>query len=128
MAQQFQPLGRFEQLTDWRRWPGLESYSGTVRYRAVLPLSARQTSSVGLDAGRVEETADLRVNGQALGSKISPPYTWDISRAVKAGENVIEIDVTNTAMARWRDSFSHGDAVSGLLGPVRIIYGAGIRP
>ena len=128
MAQQFQPLGRFEQLADWRRWPGLKSYSGTVRYRAVLPVSAGQTGSVGLDAGRVEETADLRVNGQALGSKISPPYTWDISRAVKAGENVIEIDVTNTALARWPDGFSHGDAVSGLLGPVRIMYGAGIRP
>jgi hypothetical protein len=61
------------------------------------------------------------VNGQRIGTRINPPYLWDITFAAKAGKNDIWIDVTNTAYARRPDSFSHGDAVSGLFGPVRIV-------
>jgi hypothetical protein len=53
--------------------------------------------------------------------RIAPPYLWNISDFVKAGRNVIEADVTNTARARWTDPFSHGDAASGLFGPVTLL-------
>ena len=122
-ASQFEAVGQKSELDDWRRWPKMESYAGTVRYRTTLKLSAASGSAIALDAGRVEEIAELSVNGKRLGARIYPPYQWDITRAVRAGENEITLDVTNTAFARWKDSFSHGDAVSGLLGPVRILHG-----
>ena len=122
-ASQFEAVGQKSELDDWRRWPKMESYAGTVRYRTTLKLSAASGSAIALDAGRVEEIAELSVNGKRLGARIYPPYQWDITRAVRAGENEITLDVTNTAFARWKDSFSHGDAVSGLMGPVRILHG-----
>jgi len=45
----------------------------------------------------------------------------DITPAAKAGDNEIVLDVTNTAQARWQKSSSHGDALSGLFGPVRAL-------
>ena len=122
-ASQFEAVGQKSELNDWRRWPKMESYAGTVRYRTTLKLSAASGSAIALDAGRVEEIAELTVNGKRLGARIYPPYRWDITAAVRKGENEITLDVTNTAFARWKDSFSHGDAVSGLLGPVRILRG-----
>jgi hypothetical protein len=35
--------------------------------------------------------------------------------------NVIEVDMTNTAQAKWADGVSRGDGMSGLLGPVRVL-------
>jgi hypothetical protein len=122
-ASQFESLGPKTELNDWRGWPKMESFAGTVRYRTTLKLSAASGSAIALDAGRVEEIAELSVNGKRLGARIYPPYQWDITQAVHAGENEITLDVTNTAFARWKDSFSHGDAVSGLLGPVRVLHG-----
>jgi hypothetical protein len=115
------------ELGDWRRWPGMESYAGTVRYRTTIKLAVAGGSAIGLDAGRVEEIAELTVNGKPLGARIHPPYLWDISAAARPGDNQIVVDVTNSASARWRDSFSHGDAVSGLLGPVTIVKSAPAR-
>ncbi|HYW48004.1 MAG TPA: hypothetical protein VE959_34390 [Bryobacteraceae bacterium] len=120
-ASRFESIGRKTELEDWRRWPEMESYAGTVRYRTTLELAAAPGDAIALDAGRVEEIAELTVNGKQLGARIYPPYRWDISGVVRNGENEIVLDVTNTAFARWKDSFSHGDAVSGLLGPVHLL-------
>ncbi len=61
--------------------------------------------TIGLDAGRVEEVAEVTVNGKHMGAKIHPPYVWDISSAVHTGSNEIIIDVTNPALARWKMDF-----------------------
>ncbi len=119
----FEQLGVRAKLEDWRRWSNMDSYAGTVRYRTTIDLKDIR-GTIGLDAGRVEEVAELTVNGKHMGAKIHPPYVWDISSAVHTGSNEIIIDVTNTALARWRDGFSHGDAASGLMGPIRIVQSA----
>lgn len=116
----FERLAARTSLEDWRTWPGLATYAGTLRYRATFELKAIH-GAIGLDAGQVEEVADLFVNGQRLGPRLHPPYTWDITAAVKPGRNEFWLDVTNTAFARWPEGFSHGDATSGLLGPVKIL-------
>ncbi len=108
------------QLQDWRVWPQMENYAGTVRYRTTLRVEG--TGAVALDFGAVEETGELFVNGKSLGVKLTGPYRWDITKAAHAGENVIELEVTNTTYARWKDVMSHGDAVSGLLGPVNVLH------
>jgi hypothetical protein len=104
---------------DWRRWPKFAEFSGTVRYSRTITLT--DPRGVALDLGEVAEIADLHVNGKPIGVRIAPPYRWDLSEAAHTGDNTIEIDITNTAQARWKDQFSHGDAVSGLLGPVWLL-------
>jgi len=115
----FETLDPRKMLEDWRRWAGLDHYSGTLRYYNKITVA--DPRGLGLDAGEVREIVELFVNGRPAGVRIAPPYVWDISALAQAGENAIELDVTNTAQARWADEFSHGDAVSGLLGPVRLV-------
>jgi hypothetical protein len=114
---------RASKLGDWRRWPNWSRFAGTLRYRASLEWDAT-AGPVELDAGDVRELAELRVNGRTAGVRLAPPYVWDVTSLVRPGRNTIELDVTNTAQARWSDPFSRGDAVSGLLGPVRILTGS----
>jgi hypothetical protein len=47
-----------------------------------------------LDLGRVEVIADIRVNGLNAGRTWMPPHRVDISGALRAGTNDIEVDVT----------------------------------
>lgn len=111
-----------KELADWRRWPGWERFAGTMRYRAALRIeSAQAGAGFAVDAGVVGEIAELKINGKSAGVRIAPPYLWEISGLVQAGNNVLEIEVTNTAQVRWADAFSRGEPVSGLLGPVRIL-------
>ncbi len=118
----FEPLGTKDKLTDWRRWEGLREYAGTLRYRCSFFLPKQHSNQkIGLSAGRVEEIAEVTINEKSAGVRICPPYEWDISSLVNTGENVLEIDVTNTAQAKWKDDFSRGEPVSGLLGPVMIL-------
>jgi len=90
-----------------------------VRYSRTISL--KHPRGLALDLGEVAEIAELLVNGTPAGVRIAPPYRWDLSGLARGGDNLIEIDVTNTAQARWKDPFSHGDAVSGLLGPVWLL-------
>jgi hypothetical protein len=111
-------------LEDWRGWEGFDHYAGTIRYKASFPLDSNSYGrAVGIDTGRVEEIAELKINGQSAGIRLCPPYIWDIKDLVIPGENIIEIDITNTAAVRWPDSFSRGDAAGGLFGPVFILKG-----
>jgi hypothetical protein len=98
----------------------MAAYAGTVRYRAVFEI-AKAAPFLALDLGRVEEIAEASLNGRALGVRICPPYVFDITAAARPGANELIVDVTNTAYARWKDNFSHGDAASGLFGPVRLL-------
>lgn len=99
-------------------WP---RFSGRMRYRTKLCLTGGKKA--GLDLGRVGGTAKLTVNGRNLGMRICAPYRWDISEAVREGENLIEVEVANTLVHRIREHFSEymQIAPSGLLGPVRLL-------
>jgi hypothetical protein len=113
-----------------------KAFSGTATYSTTFTLDAVGTNaSVALDLGRVEEIAAVRVNGQSVGTVWAPPYRVDISRAVKPGENRVEVEATSTWFNRlvydagrpeaerktWTISGPSKDAAlrsSGLLGPV----------
>jgi hypothetical protein len=129
-------------------WPDLDltpeakAFSGTATYRTEFespPLA--KDARVMLDLGRVEVSATVRVNGQSIGCRWSPPYRIDITRAVKPGTNHLEVDVTNTWFNRL--SYDAGQpeeqrktwtisgpakggtpAPSGLLGPVTLRIGS----
>ncbi|MGO4592695.1 glycosylhydrolase-like jelly roll fold domain-containing protein [Leifsonia sp. 2TAF2] len=99
----------------------LPRFSGTARYTASFD-SAGDAAEHILDLGEVFELATVRLNGVDLGSRIAPPYVFDVPAGVLAGRNTLEIEVTNTLAKAQPDFFSAfaQQDPSGLLGPVTI--------
>jgi len=92
------------------------SYSGTAVFTKTVDLTTEQTSAGWtLDLGRVGNAAQVKVNGQDVGTRVAAPYTLDVDSALVVGSNTIEVTVTNT------DGNSKGmNLESGLLGPVAL--------
>lgn len=90
-----------EELVSWpdSSEPGVKYFSGTATYRRTFDVgswySDVSTRHLLLDLGRVEVIAEVRVNGEDLGVLWKEPYRLDITRALKPGENELEILVTN---------------------------------
>jgi hypothetical protein len=72
-------------------------FSGTATYRKTFAASAasRQGRRTVLDLGVMNDIAQVRVNGKDAGVLWYPPYTADITELLKAGENDLEIAVTD---------------------------------
>jgi hypothetical protein len=93
---------RFDELISWTRRAeeGIRFYSGTATYRKTFDLPAvRSATALGrlfLDLGDLRNLAQVRLNGRDLGVVWTPPFRVEISGAVKAAGNVLEIDVVNT--------------------------------
>ena len=86
----------FDKLEDWTQRPedGIRYYSGTAAYRKVF--SMRQPGrDLFLDLGRVKELARVKLNGRDLGVVWCHPWRVDVSGAIQAGENHLEIEVVN---------------------------------
>ncbi len=86
----------FDTLTDWTKRPehGIRYYSGTAVYRKKITLTS-SPRKLWLDLGEVREIATVKLNGIDLGVVWTKPARVDISRAVRAGENDLEITVVN---------------------------------
>ena len=63
-----------------------------------LPPPERPFGTVALLDGPVREASEIYVNGRRAGSVWAPPYMLDIAKFLHAGENMLEVRVTNTAM------------------------------
>ena len=91
----------FTKLEDWSKRPeeGIKYYSGTARYRTTftLPADALQQPPTcwNLDLGKVAVMAEVKLNGKDLGILWKAPYRVDVSKALKPGENVLELKVVN---------------------------------
>ena len=48
-----------------------------------------------VDLGRVEVIAEVRLNGKDLGVLWEPPLRVEVTRALKPGENTLEVKVVN---------------------------------
>jgi hypothetical protein len=88
----------FETLGDWtkRPEPGIQYYSGTAVYKKIIQLPAMKSGKkVYLDLGKVDHLASVSVNGKKLGVLWTKPWRIEITSAIKAGANMIEVAVTN---------------------------------
>jgi hypothetical protein len=89
---------QFATLDDWtkRAETGIKYYSGTAIYTKSITLPAlKPGKKVYLDLGKVNHLAAVSVNGKRLGVLWTTPWRIDISAAVRAGENRLEVSVTN---------------------------------
>jgi hypothetical protein len=90
-----------DDLKDWRQHPdsGIRYYSGTAVYRTSFQAETYRLPT-HLDLGEVEVVARVRLNGEDCGIAWKPPYKVDISKAVRAGNNELEVDIANTWVNR----------------------------
>ena len=89
---------QFPELISWSDSPdeGIKYYSGTATYAKTFTFDKPAEGSIFLDLGRVEEVADVWMNGQPLGIVWTPPYRFDVTDVLKQGENMLRIEVINT--------------------------------
>ncbi len=93
----------FEKLVDWTNRPegGIRYYSGIASYTNSFELENRpdpeKQTRIYLDLGKVMDLAGVVLNGKDLGVVWTAPWQLDITDALQAGENQLEIRVAN----RW---------------------------
>lgn len=107
------------ELTVWdtaHRWAGAEewtvgqpadlpAFSGVIRYTAAFRLPGRVDRAV-LRVEDAGETVTGELNGCPLPMRLSWPYAWDISAAVRSGDNTLTLEVATTLAGQRRDVFS----------------------
>ncbi len=86
-------------LQDWmtRPEPGIKYYSGIATYRKTFNLAQVPGGNTYLDLGVVHDMARVRLNGKDLGVVWCAPWRVEVTGAIKAGDNQLEIEVVN----RW---------------------------
>jgi hypothetical protein len=91
---------QLDKLNSWTMSsdPGVKYFSGTATYSKTLQVPAswlRGGQRIWVDLGKVGDLAEVKVNGKDEGITWAPPYRVDITDALKAGANKLEIAVTN---------------------------------
>jgi len=86
----------FAALTDWTQNENydIQHFSGTATYVKDFEYSAAGRQ-VFLDLGTVNVIAEVTLNGKNLGILWKPPFKVEITDAIKAGSNHLEIEITN---------------------------------
>jgi len=103
----------------------LKTYSGGMWYRKTISLTPDQSGArkVTLDLGDLVSSAEVIINGQSIGRRLTPPWRFDVTDAVRPGENRIEVLIYNTLGNYYLTnptSFA-GNTRSGLIGPVKLV-------
>ncbi|MGC4235016.1 MAG: glycosyl hydrolase [Niabella sp.] len=75
----------------------IKYYSGIAVYKSSFSIEhLDKFKPVYLTVDSIFNIATVTINGVVCGTLWTPPYRLDVSKALKAGENTIEIKVTNT--------------------------------
>jgi hypothetical protein len=138
------PRVTFEGLTPWNEStdPGVKYFSGTATYAKQLQAPDEWFeggTELRLDLGDVKNLAEVLLNGESLGIVWTKPFRVNMSKALRPGENALEIRVTNLWVNRLigdqqpdaakkytytTQAFYQADSPllpSGLLGPVQVV-------
>ena len=103
--------GMDKPLEDWKGWTS-KKFSGLMEYTKTIRME-KVGIPVQLDLGKVCHAAEVWVNGKSVGARLWGPYVFDVSDALRSGENEIRVRVANLI------NNSYGDTEeSGLFGPV----------
>lgn len=88
----------FKTLTDWtlNTDSAIKYYSGTATYTKNFNFVGNTNDKVWIDLGAFSSIAEVKINGIDCGTLWTAPFQLEVSKALKQGENQIEIEVTNT--------------------------------
>jgi hypothetical protein len=123
---------------------GTTSFAGPATYRKQFTVAAAPAGKrLFLEIADVHEYAKVKLNGKELEAHAWQPFRWDVTSVVKPGANDLEVEVRTsgggrggfeapppppvaagappTAAAAGRGRGNATPAVSGLLGPVRLV-------
>lgn len=91
-----------------------------VRYEFKLPKNSKKHTFI--DFGYVGETAELWINGECIGTKITKPYSFDISGKLKKDENDITVYVIVNQVFQKRDGLSEflPIPIPGICGKIKV--------
>lgn len=104
------------ELFDWSKEedPDIKYYSGTANYETTFKLKKKVTGKeFYLDLGKVSVMAEVLVNGVNCGTVWTAPNRVNITKALKKGNNKLEIQVVNTWANRIKGE--HDQKVKGKL-------------
>lgn len=82
--------------------PWIKYFSGNMIYTTTIQFNPEEmgNGNVYLDLGEVADMAKVWINEKYIGGVWTSPYSLDITRALRKGENRIRIDVVNTWVNR----------------------------
>jgi hypothetical protein len=91
---------RWAKLESWtaNSNEGVKYFSGTATYTKTMQVPwdwLKPGARLVLDLGIVKDIAEVSINGRPVEILWKPPYRADITRALKAGVNRLEIKITN---------------------------------
>ncbi|TMI64572.1 MAG: DNA-binding protein [Bacteroidetes bacterium] len=89
----------FDDLISWSKNSDLhiKYYSGSAIYQKTFVIDKNELDKrVFVELDSIYNIATVRVNGMDCGTLWTEPYELNITKAIKQGENKIEIEVTNT--------------------------------
>jgi len=108
----------------WTKHPddGVKYFSGTATYRTTFepdPALMQPGARVELNLGEVGQIAEVTLNGKNLGIVWTAPWTVDVTDALVAGTNRLEINVTNSWFNRLKGDIPlpAGDRISRFIEP-----------
>lgn len=89
-----------QELASWTESSdaGVKYFSGTATYLKDVDLNPALLApgrTILLTLGDVQRIATVRINGKELGLIWKPPFEIDATSALKSGNNVVEISITN---------------------------------
>jgi hypothetical protein len=122
-------------LIDWRDIDALRYASGPGVYSHDFLLPQKQAGTrYLLDLVLVQGSAQVSVNGQALGRASIPPFAVDITAALRQGSNTFEIEMLaplrNAFVGRalagdphysGMENYDNALVAAGLMGPVAVV-------
>lgn len=106
----------------WTEFDESTSFSGIGTYRLELDLTVDQLGAdhLVLDLGTVRDLARVTVNGADCGITWTPPFRVDVTAAVRAGGNLVLVEVATP----WRNRLiAEAGAPSGdILAPMTAVF------
>ncbi|PWS28827.1 DNA-binding protein [Pedobacter yonginense] len=88
----------FNTLTDWMASANdaIKYYSGTATYSKNFIYQGDLQQQVWLDLGSFSNIAQIKINGIDCGTLWTAPFKTEISKALRLGDNTVDIQVVNT--------------------------------
>lgn len=87
---------------------GVKAFSGTAVYSVLFKRPVGSAVAWQLDLGRVEKSAEVRLNGQLLGTLLGPVFRLVIPASALLAENRLEVVVSNGMANRIADMDKNG--------------------